>query len=148
MAKKQQVVTIRCEQGFIQAIQKAAKAKGYASPSSYIRQACVNSLNGMSGVLSEAEGRILAALERQSRDLRKLQTVAVVQYAAFDTFVKLFMTYTPEMPAEVKEAAIALAKVRYIKFRKDVTQEMTGRVSEALREIADTYENLVQSGNR
>ncbi|RZU41343.1 hypothetical protein [Edaphobacter modestus] len=142
MAKKQQVVTIRCEHAFIQAIQKAAKAEGYASPSSYIRQACVNSLNGVSRALSEAEERILATLERQSRDLHKLQTVALVQYAAFDTFVKLFMTYTPEMPLEVKEAAIALAKARYTKFRKDVAQEMTGRVSEALREIAETYDGL------
>ena len=140
MAKKQQVVTIRCEEAFIQAIQKAAKAEGYASPSSYIRQACVNSLNGVSRALNEAEERILATLERQCRDLHKLQRVALIQHAAFDDFVKLYMTYTPEMSPEVRDAAVALGKVRYAKFQKDVARELTGRVSEALREIADAYD--------
>jgi hypothetical protein len=122
------------------ASQKKEDLEGYASPSSYIRQACVNSLNGVSRALNEAEERILATLERQSRDLHKLQRVALIQYAAFDDFVKLYLTYTAEMSPEIRDAAVALGKVRYAKFQKDVARELTGRVSEALREIADSYD--------
>lgn len=100
----------------------------------------MNSLNGVSRALNEAEERILATLERQSRDLHKLQRVALIQYAAFDDFVKLYLTYTAEMSPEIRDAAVALGKVRYAKFQKDVARELTGRVSEALREIADSYD--------
>lgn len=140
MAKKQHVATIRCEPAFIAAIQKAAKAEGYASPSSYIRQACVDRLNGVSKALSDAEEKILATLQKQSLDLHRLQRATLIQHAALDSLIKLYMTYTPEMPLDIRDAAVALAKVRYAKFQKDVARELTGKVSEALREIADFYE--------
>lgn len=141
MAKKQHVLTIRCEPAFIAAIQKAAKAEGYASPSSYVRQACINNLNGVSKALSEAEERILATLERQSRDFLRLQRVTLIQHAALDSLIKLYMTYTPEMSPDVRDAAVALAKVRYARFQKDLARDLTGKVSEALREIADSFDS-------
>lgn len=141
MAKKQHPLPVRFEPAMIEAIQAAAKDGGFASPSSFIRQAVVNQLQGATKALSDTEERILATLERQSRDIRKLTTAAVLSYATLDTFIKLYFTYQPEIPREARSASVATAKLRYEKFKADVAKEMTGNVAAALREWVDSLGN-------
>jgi hypothetical protein len=126
------------EDAFMEEVRRAAAEGGYASPSSFIRQAIVNQLQGATKALSDTEERILATLERQSRDLRKATTAAVVTYAALDTFIKLYLTYTPEIPQEARAASVATAKLRYEKFKANVAKELTGNAAAALQELVDT----------
>jgi hypothetical protein len=125
----------------LEAIEEAAKQGGFASPSSFIRQAVINQLQGASKALSDAEERILATLERQSRDLRKATTACLISYAALDTFMKLYLTYTPEIPPDARAASVALAKVRYEKFKNDVAKELTGNVAAAIQELSNSLGN-------
>ena len=94
---------MRFEPAMLEAIDQAAKDGGFASPSSFIRQAVVNQLQGASKALNDTEERILATLERQSRDIRKLTTAAVLSYASLDTFIKLYLTYQPEISTRGEE---------------------------------------------
>ena len=141
MAKKGEGRNVRFEPAMLEAIEKAAKEGGFASPSSFIRQAVVNQLQGASKALSDTEERILATLERQSRDIRKLSTAAILTYASLETFIKLYLTYQPEIPPEARSASVAIAKLRYEKYKADVAKEMTGNVAAALREWVNSLGN-------
>jgi hypothetical protein len=135
VTKKTDRLTIRFQPEFIADLDKAAKAGGYASKVSFVRQACANQLEGASKALSDTEERILATLERQSRDIRKVTTTTVAIYAALDTFMKLYLTYTPEIPPETRAANVATGKLRYERFTRDVAKNLTGSVVAALREL-------------
>jgi Arc/MetJ-type ribon-helix-helix transcriptional regulator len=141
LARRGEGRNVRFEPAMLEAIDQAAKDGGFASPSSFIRQAVVNQLQGASKALNDTEERILATLERQSRDIRKLTTAAVLSYASLDTFIKLYLTYQPEIPPEARSASVATAKLRYEKFKADVAREVTGNVAAALREWVDSLGN-------
>jgi hypothetical protein len=132
---------IRMESELLEEIDKAQKAEGFASPSAWVRQACVNQLVGTSKALSETEARILSSLERQSRDIRKNQTATVAAYALLDTFIKLYLTYTPELLPETKTTSVAQAKVRYERFVKDVAKNLTGNAAASLKQLSDDLVN-------
>jgi hypothetical protein len=135
LAKKSDRMTVRFQPAFIEEIERAAKEGGFASPGSFVRQACANQLAGASRALGETEERILATLERQSRDLRKLTTAVLVTHSLLDTFVKLYLAHTPELDPEVRPAAVAAARSRYDKLTRDVARNMTGKTKAALEEL-------------
>lgn len=142
MAKKQKIVSVRIDPDVLEAVEKAAKEEGYSSPSSYIREACKSRLGGVSKALEEAEERILGLLFQQSQHLHTMQKLALVQYQAMNTFMKLYLTYTPEIDPAEMEGSIARAKARYRKYQDDVAKEIPDRPSAYFDRMIKDFEKL------
>ncbi|GGH03684.1 hypothetical protein [Silvibacterium dinghuense] len=142
MAKKQKIVSVRIDPGVMEEVEKAAKEEGYSSPSSYIREACKSRLGGVSKALEEAEERILELLFQQSQHIHMMQKIAIVQYQAMNIFMKLYLTYTPEIAPEEMEASIARAKTRYRKYQDDVAREIPDRPSAYFDRVIRDFEKL------
>ena len=84
-----------------------------------------------------AEERIAATLERFARDIRRLHTADQALYAAFDTFVRLFLTCIPDPPPETLTAAKVQGQRRYQNYQQNVARNMKGDARAALGELTE-----------
>jgi Arc/MetJ-type ribon-helix-helix transcriptional regulator len=106
-------------------IAETVKARGYSSPSAFIRAAIQNELDGRPA-LTETEGRIAGGFERQSRDNARIVRGQQALHALLDTFVKTVLTCMPEPSNDARPQAIARAKDRYHLLIKTAGQTMAG----------------------
>lgn len=113
-------------------IDEAVKARGYTSPSAFIRDAIRNELNGRS-VPTETEDLITGGFEHMSRDNVRIVRSQQALHALLDTFVKTVLTYLPEPSSDARPEAIARAKDRYHLLIKAAGQTMAG--SAALQDL-------------
>lgn len=75
MKKKATKITgIRFSEATYKAVVQAAKARDYASPSAFVRAAVEKELRGVDATLDESEQRIIASLERYSKQVRQIGT--------------------------------------------------------------------------
>jgi Arc/MetJ-type ribon-helix-helix transcriptional regulator len=115
-------------------IAEAVKARGYTSPSAFIRAAIQNELAGRPE-LTETEGRIAGGFERMSRDNARLVRGQQALLALLDTFVKTVLTCMPEPSSDARPQAIARAKDRYHLLVKTAGQTMSGDALTALKDL-------------
>lgn len=92
-------------------IEQAAKARGYSSPSAFIRAAIRNELHGRQEVTG-IEERIGASFERLSNGNVRLGRAIQALFALVDALSKTVLTCIPEPPLDVKPQAVALARER------------------------------------
>lgn len=92
-------------------INETVKARGFSSPSAFIRAAIQNELTGRTE-LTESEDRIAGGFERMSRDNLRIVRGQPALHALLDTFVKTVLTCMPEPSSDAEPQAIARAKVR------------------------------------
>ena len=93
-------------------IEDAAKAKGYANPSAFIRAAIRNEMDGRAE-LSGTEERIAAGFDRVSKDVFRVGRAQQAMFALFDAYVKVMLTCVPDPPSDASAHAVAVAKGRY-----------------------------------
>lgn len=75
MKKKATKITgIRFSEATYKAVVQAARARDYASPSAFVRAAVEKELRGVDATLDESEQRIIASLERYSKQVRQIGT--------------------------------------------------------------------------
>jgi Arc/MetJ-type ribon-helix-helix transcriptional regulator len=98
-------------------INETVKARGFSSPSSFIRAAIQNQLTGRTE-LTESESRIAGGFERMSRDNLRIVRGQPALHALLDIFVKTVLTCMPEPSSDAEPQAIARAKVRAQKLSK------------------------------
>jgi len=115
-------------------IAEAVEARGYTSPSAFIRAAIENELNGRPE-LTETEGRIAGGFERMSRDNARIVRGQQALHALLDTFVKTVLTCMPEPSSDARPQAIARAKDRYHLLIKTAGQAMSGDALAALKDL-------------
>src|SRR5258708_5374786 len=115
-------------------IDEAVKARGYTSPSAFIRSAIQKELNGRPE-LTEAEDRIAGGFERMSRDNVRIVRGQQALHALLDTFVKTVLTCMPEPSNDARPQAIARAKDRYHLLIKTAGQTMSGDALAALQDL-------------
>ena len=115
-------------------IDEAVKARGYTSPSAFIRAAIHNELNGRPE-LTETEDRIAGGFERMSRDTVRIVRGQQALHALLDTFVKTVLTCMPEPSNDARPQAIARAKDRYHLLIKTAGQTMSGDALAALQDL-------------
>jgi Arc/MetJ-type ribon-helix-helix transcriptional regulator len=115
-------------------IAEAVKARGYTSPSAFIRSAIHNELDGRPE-LTETEGRIAGGFERLSRDNARIVRGQQALHALLDTFVKTVLTCMPEPSNDTRPQAIARAKDRYHLLIKTAGQSMSGDALAALTDL-------------
>src|ERR1017187_7571122 len=121
-------------------IDEAVKARGYTSPSAFIRAAIQNELNGRPE-LTETEDRIAGGFERMSRDNLRIVGGQQALYALLDTFVETVLTCVPEPSSDARPQAIARAKKRYHLLIKNAGQTMSGDALAALQDLVGNGTN-------
>jgi predicted transcriptional regulator len=117
----------------------AQAANGRGRPiSGWVRDALASALADKeeSGV-ADAEERIAATLDRFARDIRRLHSADQALYAAFETFVRLFLTCIPDPPPETLTAAKVQGQCRYQNYLQNVARNMKGDARAALGELIE-----------
>jgi Arc/MetJ-type ribon-helix-helix transcriptional regulator len=115
-------------------IDDVVKARGFTSPSAFIRVAIQNELNGRPE-LTKTEDLITGAFEGLSRDNIRIVRSQQALHALLDTFVKAVLTCLPEPTIDARPEAVARAKDRYHSLIKTASQTMAGNALGALQDV-------------
>ena len=116
-------ITVRVSAENQREIEEAAKTRGYASPSAFIRTAIRNELHGQEE-LTGIEERIAGSFERLSNENFRLSRALQALFALLDALSKTVLTCMSEPPAEAKAQALALARDRYHRLVKSAALGM------------------------
>jgi Arc/MetJ-type ribon-helix-helix transcriptional regulator len=117
-------------------VEEAAKTRGYANPSAFIRAAIRNELDGRAELIGTDE-RIGAGFDRVSRDIFRVGRGQQALYALIDAFAKATLACMPEPQPEARPQAIARAKERYGRLVKAAGQAMSGDARAAMQDLVD-----------
>lgn len=117
-------------------VEDAARTKGYANSSAFLRAAIRNELDGRAD-LTGTDERIGAGFDRVSRDIFRVGRGQQVLYALIDAFAKATLACMPEPQPEARPQAIARAKERYGRLVKAAGQAMSGDASAAMQDLVD-----------
>jgi Arc/MetJ-type ribon-helix-helix transcriptional regulator len=117
-------------------VEEAAKTRGYANSSAFIRAAIRNELDGRAD-LTGTDERIGAGFDRVSRDIFRVGRGQQALYALMDAFAKATLACMPEPQPEARPQAIARAKERYGRLVKAAGQAMSGDARAAMQDLVD-----------
>ena len=117
-------------------VEEAAKSRGYANSSAFIRAAIRNELDGRAE-LTGTDERIGAGFDRVSRDIFRVGRGQQALYALIDAFAKATLACMPEPQPEARPQAIARAKERYGRLVKAAGQAMSGDARAAMQDLVD-----------
>lgn len=98
-------------------VEQAAKDKGL-SVSAWVREAIRAHLaaEARNGQLDSLEARLVATMNRMSREARTARNETQMVIAMLDTFARLYLLHTPPIPREAVRASAASADDRHEKF--------------------------------
>ena len=125
MARRAARLNFRLNNDLDETLRREAKARGYASPSSFVRASIEHELGGADN-LSGAEERLGATIEQARREIARLARAQQALFALVDSLSKVLLTCIPEPPQEVKPQAIARAKERHRRLLKSAGSSMVG----------------------
>jgi Arc/MetJ-type ribon-helix-helix transcriptional regulator len=115
-------------------IEETARARGYTSPSAFIRAAIRNELHGREE-LTGIEERISSSFERLSNENLRLGRAVQALFALVEALTKMVLTCMPEPPAEAKPQAVALARERYHRLIKAAGVAMSGDSCATMKDL-------------
>jgi hypothetical protein len=85
--------------------------------------------------LDESEQRIVASLERYSKQVRQITTGQQALFAYVDALAKVILSTRPDTDEDTRRATVARGKLRYSRFLKSVGANMAGDAQAALSEL-------------
>jgi hypothetical protein len=130
-------VNVRLNDDLYGRLAQAANGRGHPI-SRWLRDALASALaDKEESRVAVAEERIAATLDRFARDIRRLHTADQALYAAFDTFVRLFLTCIPDPLPETLTAAKVQGQRRYQNYLQNVACNMKGDSRAALGELTE-----------
>src|SRR6202142_648686 len=128
---------MRLSEATYKAVVQAAKVRSYDSPSAFMRAAVEKELRGADATLDESEQRIIASLERYSKQIRRVSTGQQALFAYVDALTKVILSTLPDTDEDTRQAAAARGKLRYSRFIKSIGANMVGDAQVALAELVD-----------
>lgn len=138
MANQKLIVrSVRLEEELNLRVKQAAKDRGFANPSAFIRQAVHGAIYGQDNAVEAAEQRIASSLDRATAELRKIRRVQQAAFAFADAEIKMLLTCLPEPSGELLDQAVARGKLRYDRFLRSVGAGLAGDAGGALKELTD-----------
>lgn len=141
MPEKNTMRGFRMSEQAYAAVAKAAKQRGFSSPSAFMRAAVeIYVKDDRNLALNETEERIAASFDRLSREIRGLKSGQQALFAFVDALVKTMLTCLPEPSSDVYNQAVARAKARYDRFLKSVGSGMVGDSKVAMAELVNDGE--------
>lgn len=129
-------VAVRLSEPEEKAVREAAKAKGYTSPSAFIRAAIRNEMNGPSE-WTDFEQRLVAGAERTNQEIARIGRGQQAALALLDALTKTVLTCIPEPPPDARTQAVARARERYERLIKSAGRAMAGDGQTAIRELVN-----------
>jgi len=115
-------------------IMEVANARGYSSPSAFIRGAIHNELSGRSAWM-DSEQRISAGFDRIAQEIMRLGRGQQALFALIDALTNTVLTCMPEPPADARPQAVACGRERYDRLIKSAGQSMVGDSEVARKEL-------------
>ena len=119
----------------MKAVDLAAKQRGFASASAFIRYAVEQELLGRRDELTGAEARLVGGIEQVHREQLRLVRIQQALFAYMDTLTKTFLTCVPEPPADARAQAVAVARERYDRLLKSAGRAMAGESKLAMHDL-------------
>ncbi len=132
--------TIRLNADADQRLQKAAKLRGHANPSAFLRAATDHELKGREETMLGAEERLATRMDQISREISRLGRVQQAMFVLVDSLAKILLTCIPEPDAVAMEAAVIRAKGRQVRLLKSTGQAIVGESQSALQELVNRGE--------
>ena len=129
-------ITVRLSREEQHKVEEAAKTRGHASPSAFVRAAIQNEMNGRREQTGTEE-RIAGGPDRVSREISRFGRNQQALFALVDTFAKTMLTCVPEPPSDAKPQAIARARDRYDQLIKNAGRSMSGDARTAMQDLVD-----------
>ena len=129
-------VAVRLSREEQRQVEEAAKARGYANPSAFIRAAIRNEVDGRAE-LTGTDERMGAGFDRVSHDIFRVGRGQQALFALLDAFAKAVLTCVPEPPPDARPQAIARARDRYDRLVKAAGQAMSGDARAAMKDLVD-----------
>jgi Arc/MetJ-type ribon-helix-helix transcriptional regulator len=136
MAKRSARLDVRLTNELDDALRREAKARGYASPSSFVRTSVEHELAAAEG-LTGTEERLAASIEQMRREIFRLGRSQQALFAYLDSLAKVLLTCIPEPPQDAKNQAIARAKERHHRLLKSAGGAMVGDSQAAMSDLVD-----------
>jgi Arc/MetJ-type ribon-helix-helix transcriptional regulator len=127
-------VAVRLSREEQRQVEEAAKNKGYANPSAFIRAAIRNEVDGRAE-LTGTDERMGAGFDRVSHDIFRVGRGQQALFALLDAFAKAVLTCVPEPPPDARPQAIA--RDRYDRLVKAAGQAMSGDARAAMKDLVD-----------
>ena len=127
-------LAVRLSESEERAVREAAKAKGYTSPSAFIRAAIRNEMDGRSE-WTDFEQRLAAGLGRTNEDVARIVRGQQAALALLDALIKTVLTCIPEPPVDARNQAVARARERYDRLIKSAGRAMAGDGQAGIREL-------------
>jgi Arc/MetJ-type ribon-helix-helix transcriptional regulator len=127
-------VAVRLSKAEEREIEEAVKARGYASPSAFIRAAIRNELSGHSDS-PDAEQRVSAGFDRIAQEVFRVGRSQQALFALVDALTKTVLTCIPEPPADARPQAVARGRERYDRLIKSAGRSMVGDAQVAMQEL-------------
>jgi Arc/MetJ-type ribon-helix-helix transcriptional regulator len=115
-------------------VEAAAKTRGYANPSEFIRAAIRNELKGRAE-MTGTEERIAGGFNGVSRDIFRVERGQHALFALVDAFAKAVLTCVPEPPPDARSQATARARERYDRLLKAAGQAMSGNARATMEDL-------------
>jgi Arc/MetJ-type ribon-helix-helix transcriptional regulator len=127
-------IAVRLSESEEKAVREAAKAKGYTSPSAFIRAAIRNEMDGRSE-WTDFEQRLAAGIDRTNEEVSRVGRGQQAVLALLDALTKTVLTCIPEPPVDARTQAVARARERYDRLIKSAGRAMAGDGQAAIREL-------------
>lgn len=119
--------SFRFKDELMKAAGETAKKRGYKSTNAFVAEATQNEIERGTSAMKESEERVAATIAALSREMRKQNNALQIQIALQDALVKYLLTCIPEPPeGDILEGNRARARLRYEKFIRSVTHNLTG----------------------
>jgi len=127
--------SIRFSDRVLKEVDTVWRARGFASPTAFIRYAVKQELSERQEGLTGAEERIAATLIQVRKDVFRVGRAQQALFAYVDTLAKTLLTCVPEPPAEARPRAVACAKERYDRLIKSAGRAMVGESKLAMEDL-------------
>jgi hypothetical protein len=132
--------TIRLSADADERLQSAAKLRGYANLSVFLRAAIDHELSEREEATIGAEQRLATSVEQISREMFRLVRTQQALFAFVDSLAKILLTCIPEPGGDAVEAAVATAQRRHARLLKSAGQAMVGDSQLAMQELVNRGE--------
>ena len=132
--------TIRLSADADERLQSAAKLRGYANLSVFLRAAIDHELSEREEATIGAEQRLATSVEQISREMFRLGRTQQALFAFVDSLAKILLTCIPEPGGDAVEAAVATAQRRHARLLKSAGQAMVGDSQLAMQELVNRGE--------
>jgi hypothetical protein len=126
---------MRLSEATYKAVVLAAKVRSYDSPSAFMRAAIEKELRGADATLDDSERRIIASLEKYSKQIRRVSIGQQALFAYMDALAKVILSTMPDTDEDARQGAVARGKLRYSRFIKSVGANMAGDAQAAFMEL-------------